>query len=205
MVIKVGVTGGIGSGKSTVAKIFAVLGVPVYYADDASKRIMNSDPEVIELITRHFTGEAYKDGKLDRSFLALKVFNNKGNLELLNSLVHPATIRDADRWLSMQQAPYVIKEAALLFESGSYAALDYVIGVSAPYDLRLQRTIARDHSNRDQVMARMNRQIDENIKMKLCDFIVYNDEEQLLIPQVLKLHELFIKESIERNATLRKS
>jgi len=204
MVIKAGVTGGIGSGKSTVAKIFAVLGVPVYYADDASKRIMNSDPEVIELITRHFTEEAYKDGILDRSFIALKVFNNKENLELLNSLVHPATIRDADRWLSMQQAPYVIKEAALLFESGSYAALDYVIGVSAPYELRLQRTIARDHSNRDQVIARMSRQIDENIKMKLCDFIVYNDEVQLLIPQVLKLHEFFIKESIERNVTLQK-
>jgi dephospho-CoA kinase len=192
MVIKVGITGGIGSGKSTVTKIFAVLGVPVYYADDASKRIMNSDPAVIDLITSHFSSEAYKNGVLDRSFLAAQVFNNKTKLDLLNSLVHPATIRDADSWLSAQRAPYVIKEAALLFESGSYAALDYVIGVSAPFELRLQRTLARDGSNRDQVIARMNRQIDENIKMKLCDFIVYNDEMQLLIPQVLKLHEFFI-------------
>ena len=202
MVIKVGITGGIGSGKSTVAKIFAVLGVPVYYADDASRRIMNSDPEVIDLITRHFTKEAYKNGRLERSFLAEQVFKSKANLELLNSLVHPATIRDADNWLSVQQAPYVIKEAALLFETGSYAALDYVIGVSAPYGLRLQRTINRDQSNREQVIARMNRQIDENIKMKLCDFIVYNDEEQLLIPQVIKLHEFFTRESIQRNASL---
>ncbi|RYY25502.1 MAG: dephospho-CoA kinase [Chitinophagaceae bacterium] len=195
MAIRVGITGGIGSGKSTVAKIFAVLGAPVYYADDASKRIMNSDPEVIQLIMDHFSSEAYKEGMLDRSFIAAKVFNNKAKLELLNSLVHPATIRDADNWLSLQRAPYVIKEAALLFESGSYAALDYVIGVSAPFDLRLQRTIARDHSLKEQVIARMNRQIDENIKMKLCDFIVYNDEEQLLIPQVLKLHERFLDES----------
>jgi dephospho-CoA kinase len=201
MVVKVGVTGGIGSGKSTVAKIFAVLGVPVYYADEASKRIMNSDPVVVDQITRHFTGEAYKNGMLDRSFLALQVFNDKAKLELLNSLVHPATIRDADTWLSKQQAPYVIKEAALLFESGSYAALDYVIGVSAPEELRLQRTIARDRSNREQIMARMSRQIDENIKMKLCDFIVYNDEEQLLIPQVLILHDFFNSESSKRNAS----
>jgi dephospho-CoA kinase len=205
MVIKVGVTGGIGSGKSTVAKIFAVLGVPVYYADDASKRIMNSDPGVIELITRHFSSNAYKNGILDRSYLAAQVFNNKENLDLLNSLVHPATIRDADDWLSLQQTPYVIKEAALLFESGSYAALDYVIGVSAPYELRLQRTIARDHSSTEQVIARMNRQIDENIKMKLCDFIVYNDEVQLLIPQVLKLHEFFINESALKKAALQNS
>ncbi|MHA4845736.1 dephospho-CoA kinase [Flavitalea antarctica] len=205
MVIKVGITGGIGSGKSTVAKIFSVLGVPVYYADDASKRIMNSDPEVIELITRHFTNEAYKDGVLDRAFLAAQVFNDKTKLELLNSLVHPATIRDADHWLSVQRAPYVIKEAALLFESGSYAALDYIIGVSAPYELRLQRTMARDHSGREQVIERMNRQIDENIKMKLCDFLIYNDERQLVIPQVLKLHQLFTEKSSAGSSTLQNS
>ena len=205
MVVKAGITGGIGSGKSTVAKMFSVLGVPVYYADDASKRIMNSDPLVIDEITKHFTREAYKSGVLDRSFLAAQVFNNKNNLELLNSIVHPATIRDADEWLSIQQSPYVIKEAALLFESGSYAALDYVIGVSAPFNLRLQRTIKRDGSDREQVIARMNRQIDENIKMKLCDFIVYNDEQQLLIPQVLRLHEFFKGASLATKSSLSKA
>jgi len=191
MVLKIGITGGIGSGKSTVAKIFAILGVPVYYADDASKRIMNTDPDVIQSIIKYFGTQAYINGVLDRSFLAVQVFNDKSKLELLNSLVHPATIRDADAWLAAQSAPYVIKEAALLFESGSYSALDYVIGVSAPYPLRMQRTMKRDNISKEQVVARMNRQIDENIKMKLCDFIVYNDEEQLLIPQVLELDRRF--------------
>lgn len=195
MVVKVGITGGIGSGKSTVARIFAVLGVPVYYADDASKRLMNSDATLIEAITRHFGVETYINGVLNRSFLAAQVFNDKEKLELLNSLVHPATIRDADNWLNAQHAPYVIKEAALLFESGSYAALDYVIGVSAPYNLRLKRTQTRDQATEEQIIARMDRQINENIKMKLCDFIVYNDEAQLLIPQVLQLHTRFIEES----------
>ena len=191
MALKIGITGGIGSGKSTVAKIFAVLGVPVYYADDASKRIMNTDPDVIQSIIKHFGAQAYINGVLDRSFLAAQVFNDKAKLELLNSLVHPATIRDADAWLTAQSAPYVIKEAALLFESGSYSALDYVIGVSAPYALRILRAMKRDNISKEQVVARMNRQIDDNIKMKLCDFIVYNDEEQLLIPQVLELDRRF--------------
>jgi dephospho-CoA kinase len=193
MAIKVGITGGIGSGKSTVTRIFAVLGVPVYYADDASKTIMNTDPEVIASITRHFGVQSYQHGSLDRAYLASQVFNNKEKLELLNSLVHPATIRDADNWLQLQQAPYVIKEAALLFESGSYAALDYIIGVSAPYPLRIQRTMSRDQVTKEQVITRMNRQIDENIKMKLCDFIIRNDEMELVIPQVLELHKRFLE------------
>ena len=193
MALKIGITGGIGSGKSTVAKIFAVLGVPVYYADDASKRIMNTDPDVIRSIIKHFGASAYINGVLNRSYLAAQVFSNKEKLELLNSLVHPATIRDADTWLATQNAPYIIKEAALLFESGSYSALDYVIGVSAPYPLRILRAMKRDNISKEQVVARMNRQIDENIKMKLCDFIVYNDEGQLLIPQVLLLDERFRK------------
>ncbi len=189
--LKIGITGGIGSGKSTVAKIFGVLGTPVYYADDASKAIMNNDPAVIAAIRDAFGDDTYKAGKLDRAHLAAKVFDSPEQLGLLNAIVHPATIRDADRWLSTQTSPYVVKEAALLFESGSYASLDYVIGVSAPYPVRLQRAMKRDNISREQVMARMNKQIDENIKMKLCDFIIYNDEAQLLIPQVLALHARF--------------
>lgn len=196
MVIKVGITGGIGSGKSTVAKIFAVLGAPVYYADDASRKIMNADMDVMNAIIGHFGAASYNAQGLDRAYLASQVFNNPEKLQLLNSLVHPATIRDADSWLSQQHAPYVIKEAALLFESGSYASLDYVIGVSAPYKLRLQRTMTRDGASEEQILARMNRQINENIKMKLCDFVVYNDNEHLLIPQVLKLHNLFLSKSV---------
>ncbi|RYG00845.1 MAG: dephospho-CoA kinase [Chitinophagaceae bacterium] len=187
MSVKVGITGGIGSGKSTVSKIFEVLGVPVYYADDASKRIMNSDQVVIDAIIDSFGADTYKDGKLDRSYLASQVFSNKEKLELLNSIVHPATILDADKWLEKQNAPFVIKEAALLFESGSYAALDYVIGVYAPTALRLHRVMQRDNVTREQVLARMNKQIDENIKMKLCDFVIKNDEQHSLIEQVLEL------------------
>jgi dephospho-CoA kinase len=191
--LKIGITGGIGSGKSTAAKVFALLGVPIYYADDAAKAVMNTDQAVQQAIIAAFGENSYVNSVLDRSYLAARVFNDPKQLELLNSIVHPATIRDADKWIQNQQAPYVIKEAALLFESGSYSALDYVIGISAPYPLRLHRAMKRDNISREQVIARMNKQIDENIKMKLCDFVLYNDEAQLLIPQILDLHHRFAK------------
>lgn len=189
--LKIGITGGIGSGKSTAAKVFALLGAPVYYADDAAKTVMNTNPGVKQAIITAFGDEAYTGGQLNRAHVASKVFNDANQLALLNSIVHPATIRDADNWIQQQNAPYIIKEAALLFESGSYAVLDYVIGVSAPYALRLHRAMKRDNIGREQVIARMSKQIDENIKMKLCDFILYNDEAQLLIPQILALHDRF--------------
>jgi dephospho-CoA kinase len=189
MTLKIGLTGGIGSGKSTVAKVFEVLGIPVYYADEAAKRIMNEDAALRQQIVKHFGPAAYKNNQLDRQYLASMVFNNKTKLELLNSLVHPATIRDGERWMQQQTTPYAIKEAALIFESGTQDQLDYIIGVSAPTPLRILRAMKRDGSTRDQVQARMNRQIQEVIKMRLCDFIVYNDEQQPVIPQVLALHE----------------
>jgi dephospho-CoA kinase len=126
---------------------------------------------------------------LNRSKLAEAVFNNPERLELLNSLVHPPTIRDAEEWMLKQTAPYIIKEAALLFESGSVAALDYVIGVKAPLHIRIKRVMDRDDATREQVLARMNRQMDEEIKMRLCDFIINNNEQELVIPQVLELHK----------------
>jgi dephospho-CoA kinase len=197
VMIKVGLTGGIGSGKTTVAKIFELLGVPVYYADDAAKRIMNEDEELKTAIQKHFGRDSYKNGELDRTYLASKVFNDSFQLEILNSLVHPATIRDAARWMSQQfaesggQTPYAIKEAALIFESGAAEQLDYVIGVYAPAELRIKRTMERNNSSYDEVVKRMNNQMDEKIKMKLCDFVIFNDEQQLLIPQVIELNEKF--------------
>lgn len=185
----VGLTGGIGSGKSTVAKIFEVLGIPVYYADDAAKELMNTDEDLIRSIKKIFGEESYINGTLNRNYLASTVFNNSGRLELLNSLVHPATIRDADRWMKAQKTSYVIKEAALIFEAGAAGNLDYVIGVYAPNNLRIKRVMDRDGISREDVIKRMNRQIDEQIKMKLCDFIVTNDEQNLVTPQVLALHE----------------
>jgi dephospho-CoA kinase len=187
--ISIGLTGGIGSGKTTVAKIFELLGIPVYYADDAAKRIMNEDEELKTAIQNRFGKEAYDNGQLNRAYLSAKVFTDPFQLELLNSLVHPATIRDAAKWMTQQKTPYAIKEAALIFESGSAELLDYVIGVYAPSQLRIKRTMERNHMDYDEVKQRMNKQLDENMKMKLCDFVIYNDEEHLLIPQVIELHQ----------------
>lgn len=191
--LRIGLTGGIGSGKSTVARIFEVLGVPVYYADAASKRLMQENDELVAQIKKAFGVEAYKDGILDRKYLAETVFVKSEKLDLLNSLVHPATIKDAAEWMAKQTAPYSIKEAALIFESGSQKNLDAVIGVKAPLSLRLQRTMDRDHITIEQVKARMNHQMDEDQKMRLCDYVISNDERELLIPQVLHLHERFVK------------
>lgn len=194
--IKVGLTGGIGSGKTTVAKIFELLQVPVYYADAASKRLYHTDQYLMARMKEHFGEDIYTNEQLNRQKLAAIVFNNPQKLELLNRLVHPPTIRDAELWMQQQNAPYIIKEAALLFESGSVSGLDYVIGVSTPKHLRLKRVMERDKISREEVLGRMNRQIEENIKMRLCDFIIENNEQTLVIPQVLRLHEKFLQLSV---------
>jgi dephospho-CoA kinase len=191
--LRIGLTGGIGSGKSTVACIFEVLGIPVYNSDTASKKLMTENEELKNLIKNSFGEKAYTGGELNRKYLAELVFNDSTKMALLNSFVHPATIKDAELWMKMQNAPYVVKEAALIFESGSQKQLDYVIGVKSPMALRLQRTIQRDHVNAEQVKARMDKQMDEEIKMRLCDYIIVNDEQQMLIPQVLELHDQFLK------------
>jgi dephospho-CoA kinase len=191
--LKIGLTGGIGSGKSTVAKVFEVLGIPVYYADDAARRIMNEDEQLRQQIIQHFGLSAYKNNQLDRAYIGSQVFNNKEKLELMNSLVHPATIRDGEQWMAMQTTPYAIKEAAIIFESGTQGQLDYIIGVSAPAPLRLLRAMKRDGSTREQVLARMGKQIQEAIKMRLCDFVIYNDEQQAVIPQVIKMHDTLLE------------
>ncbi len=190
--MRIGLTGGIGSGKSTVAKIFETLGIPVYYADDAAKRIMNENDELREAIQTHFGAETYTNNKLNRSHLASLVFGDEKKLALLNELVHPLTIADSERWMKAQTSAYAIKEAALIFESDVWKGLDKVIGVSAPQELRLQRAMQRDSISKEAVLARMNKQMNEDEKMKRCDFVIYNDETQLLIPQVLELHEKLI-------------
>ena len=190
--LKIGITGGIGSGKTTVAKVFEVLGISVYYADDAAKRLMNTDEELKKKIRLQFGNDTYKDGKLDRKHLAEIVFNNPEKLQLLNALVHPATLQDAEKWMLNQSAAYSLKEAALIFESGAHEHLDFVIGVTAPAPLRIQRTMQRDGITREDVIARMDKQMDETIKMKLCDFVIKNDEQEMLLPQVIALHEKLV-------------
>jgi dephospho-CoA kinase len=178
-----------GSGKSTVAAVFATLGIPVYQADDAAKRLMNEDPSLQAALKKHFGEAAYTNGLLNRAYLAAEVFNDKEKLALLNSIVHPVTIADGENWMAAQTGPYAIKEAAIIFETGSQRWLDYIIGVYAPVTLRIHRSMKRDHISREEVDARMNRQMDDVIKMKLCNAVITNDEQQAVIPQVMKIHE----------------
>lgn len=193
--LKIGITGGIGSGKSTVCKIFSLLGAPVYDADSQAKRLMTEDKILVAQIKEKFGEQSYaKSGVLDRDYLSREVFNNSLRLEALNGLVHPRVALDSERWMNENSnAPYVIKEAALLFEAGSYKTLDKIIVVSAPEELRVTRVINRDTSRtKEDVLKIIRNQMPEQDKISRADFIIYNDERALLIPQVLKLHERFI-------------
>lgn len=189
MSFMVGLTGGIGSGKSTVARIFRLLGIPVYDADSAARRLMQENVALKEELRAHFGEATYENGVLNRKYLAAIVFNHEAKLKLLNALVHPYTIKDAHDWSLRQTTPYVLKEAALMFESESFHHVQRVIGVSAPRHLRLQRAMHRDGTTREQVLQRMLKQLPENIKMKLCDDVLVNDEQRLLTPQVVALHQ----------------
>jgi len=195
--LKVGLTGGIGSGKSTIAAIFETLGVPVSYADADAKRLMNEDPGLREAISRHFGPAAYAGGTLNRKYLAGQVFNDPVKLELLNSLVHPVTIREGARWMQelAGRHPYAVREAAIIFEARGAAHLDFIIGVYAPVSLRIHRTMQRDHVSREAVQQRMRNQIDEDMKMRLCDAVIRNDEQEAVIPQVLQLHERLLRQA----------
>ncbi len=187
--LRIGLTGGIGSGKSTVAKVFEALGIPVYYADEAAKRLMNEDVVLKHKIQQQFGTDVYAEGKLNRKNLADIVFNDPEKLSQLNALVHPATLTDAEKWMKAQTTAYCIKEAALIFESGAHEYLDYVIGVTAPVALRIQRIMQRDGITREDVLLRMDKQLDESEKMQLCNFVIKNDEQSLILPQVLALHD----------------
>lgn len=191
--LKIGLTGGIGSGKTTVSQIFKILGVPVFDADTAAKEAMENNPALKEKLVATFGAAVFVEHKLNRKYLADIVFNDAYQLDALNALVHPITIAAAADWFATQNSPYVIKEAALMFEAGAGVGLDYVIGVFAPTALRIKRVMDRDHLSREEVLSRMNRQIDDQIKMKLCDFIIQNDNQALLTKQVLELHEKFLK------------
>lgn len=191
--LQIGLTGGIGTGKTTVANIFKVLGVPVFDADYAAKKIMNENEELKQALRIEFGNEIYKDNLLDRKYLANIVFNNSYKLEKLNALVHPIAIKASNDWALQQKAPYVIKEAALMFEAGTAMNLDYVIGVFAPLPLRLERIMKRDAISQKDIEARMQHQIDENIKIKLCDFIIFNDEKHILTTQTIVIEKKILQ------------
>lgn len=192
--IKVGLTGGIGSGKSTVARIFEVLRVPVYYADTAAKRLMVENTPVRQALTEAFGQGVYNaDGELQRQYLADKVFNDQAALDTLNSIVHPAVAEDSEKWLAQhEQYPYVIKEAALLYEAESYKQLDVMLCVVAPEEIRLQRVMQRDGVTAAAVRARMEKQWPQEKKAALADHVIINDDQQAIIPQVMALHRQFM-------------
>jgi len=194
--LKIGITGGIGSGKSTVCQIFEILGIPVYYADDRAKWLMANDPMLKSQIQDTFGSESYDlDGGLNRKFLAEKVFSNPEEVKKINSLVHPAVGNDFEKWAETQNAPYVLKEAALIFESGGEKKLDGVINVSSPIKIRIARVLMRDpHRSEEQINQIINQQLPDEEKNSKADFVIKNSDNKMLIPQVLEIHSKLIRQ-----------
>lgn len=192
MPLKIGITGGIGSGKSVVCRVFRTLGIPVFDADSEARKLMVTDAGLVAAIRSAFGDAAYHDdGTLNRGYLASQVFGDEERLEILNGIVHPVTIQAGETWSRKQDAPYTIKEAALLFESGSFRLNDFTVLVTAPALIRIERVVQRDGTTPEQVRARMQRQWPDEEKVRLADFTIVNDGVQAIIPQVLALDRLF--------------
>jgi dephospho-CoA kinase len=187
--LKVGITGGIGSGKTMICSVFEHLGIPVFYADHEASRLMDQDAGLKEEIVKYFGIEVFNDNfTLNRSKLAAIIFNNKEALSTINGLVHPVVRNEFNSWSEKQLAPYVIEEAALIFESGLSTYFDKVITVSAPVDIRIERVIKRDKVTRERVIERISNQLEEGIKLKGSDFIIINDGNEMLLPQIINIH-----------------
>lgn len=194
--MKVGVTGGIGSGKTTVCKLFETLGVPIYYADSRAKWLMANDPQVREQLVEAFGTETFADGVLNRPYLSSLVFSNPDKLAELNAIVHPAVFRDGTDWEAKHtDFPYTIKEAALMFETGSYRLLDKIIVVTAPIHVRVERVVQRDATTEQAVRERIENQLPDEQKIAHAHFVIVNDGEQPLIPQVMKIHKELMQHS----------
>lgn len=193
--LKVGITGGIGSGKSTVARVFQVLGIPIYSADDRAKWLMANDPTLRNDILSAFGNKSYlSSGELNRPFLAETVFSDSEKITQINGLVHPAVARDFDSWVKLQNTKYVLKEAALIFETGGESKLDAVINVSAPLKIRMARVLTRDmHRSEQQVNQIINQQLPDSIKNEKADYVIKNGPNKLIIPQILEVHESLLR------------
>jgi len=196
--MKIGITGGIGAGKTTVCRIFETLGIPVFYADDESKRILFTDLSVLERVRKSFGDEVFSNGIPDRKKLATVVFGNPEKLQQLNAILHSTVFQHFDNWMmEKKQSPYILMEAALIYETAREGFLDKVIVVSAPEEARIRRIMMRDKISEADVRARMRQQYSQEFKEQKADFIIENDENQLLIPQVMEIHEklLFLDRS----------
>lgn len=185
--LKIGITGGIGSGKTTITELFKHLGIPIYLADERAKWLMHNDFSIITKINELFSPMAYINGELNRPHIAAMAFTNKKLIKQLNEIVHPAVANDFKEWVSNQTTPYIIKEAALLFESGSYLDLDAIVTVAAPLEVRVQRTIKRDNISREAVMNRIKNQLPDEVKSSAADYVINNNGNLALLPQVLQL------------------
>ncbi|MFW6043856.1 MAG: dephospho-CoA kinase [Marinilabiliaceae bacterium] len=185
---KIGVTGGIGSGKSTVCKIFEVLGIPVYYADDRARALILSDPRIRKGYIELFGEKVYQNGQLNRKLVADRIFSDRALLEKVNRLVHPVVREDFIQWAVRQDAPYVIEEAAVLLESGGHDLLDFVVVVSAPESLRIQRVAHRDGISEQRIQERIKNQWTDQQRRELADYEVLADDRHLVVPQVLQIH-----------------
>jgi dephospho-CoA kinase len=188
-VMKLGITGGIGSGKTSVCRVFNVLGIPVFSADPEAQLIMISDKNIISGINNIAGKNLYPDGKLDRMELASLIFNDPDLLKKVNSLVHPAVFEKFKNWTDAQSAPYVIMEAAILFESGASQLVDRVATVIAPIGERIARVTNRNRLTMDQVMERIKNQMNDNERIKMSDYVINNSENEMIIPVILKIHE----------------
>ena len=186
---KIGITGGIGSGKTYVASVFQSLGIPIFNADIQAKKIMTSSEKLIKLAKEEFGNDIYKGSDLNKEKLASIVFSNSDKLQKLNSLVHPIVKEEFNNWCKKQTSPYVIKEAAILFESNSHIGLDAVICVSAPLELRIERLLNRDDYSEKEIKKRIENQISQEEKEKLSDYIIVNDEKELLLPKIIKIYK----------------
>jgi dephospho-CoA kinase len=191
--LKLGVTGGIGSGKTTVCKVFGVLGIPVFSADDEAKRIQDNDREVQIKINSLAGKDLFSSGKLDRPELAKIIFNNKELLEKVNFLIHPAVFRSFGEWVNKQDSPYSIMEAAILFESGAFRLMDRIVTVVTPLEERIERLLSGNKLSREQIMERIKNQIDDESRVKQSDFVISNSENDMIIPAIIGIHEEMLK------------
>ncbi len=189
----IGITGGIGSGKTTCCRIFECMGVPAYYADDRAKLLMTQHPHVIAQV-KELLGEGsyHNNGDLNRGYIADKIFNDKAMLQQMNRIIHPAVAHDAISWATQQNSRYVLYEAALLVENGSYRNMTKLIVVSCPEDIRIQRVIERDDTDKEAVLSRMKNQLQEEAKLEVADYIIDNSGEKSIIPQIFAIHNQLI-------------
>ncbi|MBI9037830.1 MAG: dephospho-CoA kinase [Bacteroidales bacterium] len=188
--LKVGLTGSIGSGKTLVSKIFEALGINVFYADSSAKALYENNEVRKEIINIFGTSILTENNKIDKKAFAEIIFNDKSALKKINSIIHPLVMGDFVKWLmNHKNDPYILHEAAILFETDLSKEFDFVVAVSAPENLRIERIMKRDSVNRETVIARIRNQWSDEEKTKLADFVILNDENELLIPQVLKINE----------------